>query len=68
MKLSSLSVHISMYSSMQENLITSSSSSAQGPGSPKLSHFPSLHDMSPKKVSASHNVYVSPLRLSKVLQ
>lgn len=34
--------------------------------SPKTSSFPSLPDMSPKKVSATHNVYVSPLRSSKV--
>lgn len=40
---------------------------AQCPGSPKISTFPSLPDMSPKKVSAVHNVYVSPLRSSKVL-
>ena len=37
------------------------------PGSPKVSTFPSLPDMSPKKVSAAHNVYVSPLRSSKVM-
>lgn len=36
------------------------------PGSPKVPSFPSLPDMSPKKVSAAHNVYVSPLRSSKV--
>ncbi|WOG90025.1 hypothetical protein DCAR_0209266 [Daucus carota subsp. sativus] len=36
------------------------------PGSPKVSTFPSLPDMSPKKVSAAHNVYVSPLRSSKM--
>lgn len=35
------------------------------PGSPGPSPFPSLPDMSPKKVSATHNVYVSPLRSSK---
>ncbi|XP_051116256.1 retinoblastoma-related protein [Andrographis paniculata] len=34
--------------------------------SPKTSPFPSLPDMSPKKVSAAHNVYVSPLRSSKM--
>ncbi|KOM36454.1 hypothetical protein LR48_Vigan02g260400 [Vigna angularis] len=39
---------------------------AQCPGSPKVSSFPSLPDMSPKKVSATHNVYVSPLRSSKM--
>lgn len=31
-----------------------------------MSVFPSVPDMSPKKVSAVHNVYVSPLRGSKV--
>ncbi|XP_015894766.1 retinoblastoma-related protein isoform X1 [Ziziphus jujuba] len=36
------------------------------PESPKVSSFPSLPDMSPKKVSATHNVYVSPLRTSKM--
>ncbi|PPR96311.1 hypothetical protein GOBAR_AA24358 [Gossypium barbadense] len=36
------------------------------PGSPKVSPFPSLPDMSPKKVSATHNIYVSPLRTSKM--
>ncbi|XP_010520084.1 PREDICTED: retinoblastoma-related protein 1-like isoform X4 [Tarenaya hassleriana] len=36
------------------------------PGSPKVSAFPSVPDMSPKKVSAAHNVYVSPLRTSKM--
>ncbi|AQK57623.1 retinoblastoma-related protein 2 [Zea mays] len=40
--------------------------SGQVPGSPKLSPFPNLPDMSPKKVSASHNVYVSPLRQTKM--
>ncbi|KAK7261728.1 hypothetical protein RIF29_28046 [Crotalaria pallida] len=39
---------------------------AQCPGSPKISAFPSLPDMSPKKVSSTHNVYVSPLRSSKM--
>ncbi|PQQ10454.1 retinoblastoma-related protein [Prunus yedoensis var. nudiflora] len=39
---------------------------AQCPGSPKVSTFPTLPDMSPKKVSAAHNVYVSPLRSSKM--
>lgn len=38
----------------------------QTPNSPKLCQFPSLPDMSPKKVSAAHNVYVSPLRPTKV--
>ncbi|MBA0701490.1 hypothetical protein Goari_027118, partial [Gossypium aridum] len=36
------------------------------PGSPKVASFPSLPDMSPVKVSAKHNVYVSPLRASKM--
>ncbi|KAL0717054.1 hypothetical protein Bca4012_066376 [Brassica carinata] len=36
------------------------------PGSSKVSVFPSVPDMSPKKVSAVHNVYVSPLRGSKM--
>ncbi|CAI0421561.1 unnamed protein product [Linum tenue] len=34
--------------------------------SPKVCPFPSLPDMSPKKISAVHNVYVSPLRTSKM--
>lgn len=38
----------------------------QAPGSPRPSSFPILPDMSPKKVSASHNVYVSPLPSNKV--
>ncbi|KAJ6847960.1 retinoblastoma-related protein isoform X1 [Iris pallida] len=38
----------------------------QLPGSPRFSPFPNLPDMSPKKVSALHNVYVSPLRSSKM--
>ncbi|XP_066339583.1 retinoblastoma-related protein 1-like isoform X2 [Miscanthus floridulus] len=41
--------------------------SGQIPGSPKPSPLPNnLPDMSPKKVSASHNVYVSPLRQTKM--
>ncbi|KQJ99190.1 hypothetical protein BRADI_3g41630v3 [Brachypodium distachyon] len=36
------------------------------PESPRLTRFPTLPDMSPKKVSATHNVYVSPLRSSKM--
>ncbi|VAI74521.1 unnamed protein product [Triticum turgidum subsp. durum] len=39
---------------------------ASFPESPRLSRFPNLPDMSPKKVSATHNVYVSPLRSSKM--
>ncbi|CAN1813540.1 Retinoblastoma-related protein [Linum perenne] len=38
----------------------------QCPASPKVSTFPTLPDLSPKKVSAVHNVYVSPLRSSKM--
>ncbi|XP_040383154.1 retinoblastoma-related protein 1 [Oryza brachyantha] len=43
-------------------------SAADGPypESPRLARFPNLPDMSPKKVSAAHNVYVSPLRSSKM--
>ncbi|RZC59504.1 hypothetical protein C5167_006801 [Papaver somniferum] len=36
------------------------------PGSPRPPPFPSLPDLSPKKLSPAHNVYVSPLRSSKV--
>ncbi|XP_015698098.1 retinoblastoma-related protein 2 isoform X2 [Oryza brachyantha] len=39
---------------------------SQLPGSPKPSPFSNLPDMSPKKVSSSHNVYVSPLRQTKM--
>lgn len=35
-------------------------------GPPQFSSFPSLPDISPKKVSAAHNIYVSPLRPSKM--
>lgn len=45
---------------------TNNNDKGQCPGSPKVSKFPSLPDMSPKKVSAVHNVYVSPLRSSKM--
>ncbi|TVU04841.1 hypothetical protein EJB05_47978 [Eragrostis curvula] len=38
----------------------------QFPESPRLARFPNLPDMSPKKVSATHNIYVSPLRPSKM--
>ncbi|KAM0863929.1 hypothetical protein ACQ4PT_044256 [Festuca glaucescens] len=41
------------------------SPNSQIPGSPKPSPFSNLPDMSPKKVSSSHNVYVSPLRQTK---
>lgn len=48
--------------------VTESRKNNEGPypASPKTSSFPSLPDMSPKKVSAAHNVYVSPLRSSKM--
>ncbi|MCL7049838.1 hypothetical protein MKW94_010697, partial [Papaver nudicaule] len=36
------------------------------PGSPTPPPFPSLPGVSPKKLSATHNVYVSPLRSSKM--
>ncbi|KAL6654159.1 hypothetical protein ACP70R_007624 [Stipagrostis hirtigluma subsp. patula] len=39
---------------------------SQVPGSPKPSPFSNLPDMSPKKVSSSHNVFVSPLRQTKM--
>ncbi|XP_073392404.1 retinoblastoma-related protein-like isoform X2 [Physcomitrium patens] len=38
----------------------------EAPGSPVASVFSSFPDISPKKVSALHNVFVSPLRSSKV--
>lgn len=38
----------------------------QCPGSPKISQFPIVPDMSPKMVSPAHNIYVSPMRSSKV--
>ncbi|KAF9606989.1 hypothetical protein IFM89_030408 [Coptis chinensis] len=43
-----------------------SKSDGNSPGSPKLTPFPTLPDISPKKVSRAHNVYVSPLRSSKM--
>ncbi|KAL6661040.1 hypothetical protein ACP70R_000424 [Stipagrostis hirtigluma subsp. patula] len=43
-----------------------SSVDCQFPESPRLARFPNLPDMSPKKVSAAHNVYVSPLRSAKM--
>ncbi|KAK8643255.1 hypothetical protein V6N13_012559 [Hibiscus sabdariffa] len=45
---------------------TNNSNEGPCPGSPKVTSFPSLPDMSPMKVSAKHNVYVSPLRASKM--
>jgi retinoblastoma-like protein 1 len=41
-------------------------SDGPSPGSPGSSPFRRLPDMSPKKVSATHNVYVSPLRSAKM--
>lgn len=54
--------------SVRPNLVpeVNNDKDAQCPGSPKISTFPTLPDMSPKKVSAVHNVYVSPLRSSKM--
>ncbi|KAH9752333.1 retinoblastoma-related protein 1 [Citrus sinensis] len=53
---------------MKTNRVSEVNHSNDGPcpGSPKVSVFPALPDMSPKKVSATHNVYVSPLRTSKM--
>lgn len=53
---------------MKSNRVPEANAKSDGPcpGSPKISPFPSLPDMSPKKVSAAHNVYVSPLRSSKM--
>lgn len=52
--------------SARTDLVPESNNDKDGqcPGSPKLSTFPSLPDMSPKKVAK--NVYVSPLRSSKM--
>ncbi|CAN4120683.1 unnamed protein product [Withania somnifera] len=50
----------------KNNHVEKTKNEGQGPASPKPSPFPSLPDMSPKKVSAVHNVYVSPLRSSKM--
>ncbi|CAN4090976.1 unnamed protein product [Withania somnifera] len=50
----------------KNNRVEQTKNEGQGPASPKPSPFPSLPDMSPKKVSAVHNVYVSPLRSSKM--
>ncbi|KMS99651.1 hypothetical protein BVRB_1g022190 [Beta vulgaris subsp. vulgaris] len=52
--------------STRTDLVPESNNDKDGqcPGSPKLSTFPSLPDMSPKKVAK--NVYVSPLRSSKM--
>ncbi|KAF6143614.1 hypothetical protein GIB67_012413 [Kingdonia uniflora] len=60
---------------LKSNLIPEAKNNSEGtlspptcpcPGSPRMSSFPSLPDISPKKVSAAHNVYVSPLRSSKM--
>ncbi|KAL3500942.1 hypothetical protein ACH5RR_035391 [Cinchona calisaya] len=52
----------------KDNQAAEGSNNIEGrcPTSPTTSPFPSLPDMSPKKVSAAHNVYVSPLRSSKM--
>ncbi|XP_060178907.1 retinoblastoma-related protein 1 isoform X1 [Lycium barbarum] len=50
----------------KNNHVEKTKNEGQGPASPRPSVFPSLPDMSPKKVSAVHNVYVSPLRSSKM--
>ncbi|CAO2833862.1 unnamed protein product [Amaranthus hypochondriacus] len=51
---------------VKTDLVPDSSNNKNGqcPGSPKISTFPNLPDMSPKKVAT--NVYVSPLRSSKM--
>ncbi|KAF6134022.1 hypothetical protein GIB67_038313 [Kingdonia uniflora] len=41
-------------------------SDGQIPGSPRLNPFPGMPDMSPKKVSAERNIYISPLRSPKM--
>ncbi|KAF6175309.1 hypothetical protein GIB67_021814 [Kingdonia uniflora] len=60
---------------LESNLIPEAKNNSEGtlspstcpcPGSPRMSSFPSLPDISPKKVSAAHNVYVSPLQSSKM--
>eukprot|EP00252_Welwitschia_mirabilis_P023752 TRINITY_DN6812_c0_g1_i2.p1 TRINITY_DN6812_c0_g1~~TRINITY_DN6812_c0_g1_i2.p1 ORF type:complete len:432 (-),score=77.16 TRINITY_DN6812_c0_g1_i2:309-1604(-) len=45
---------------------TAKNDDGPSPVSPQASPFSSLPDMSPKKVSAGYNVYVSPLRSSKM--
>ncbi|MCD7466146.1 Retinoblastoma- protein 1 [Datura stramonium] len=50
----------------KNNHVEKNKNEGQGLASPRHSPFPSLPDMSPKKVSAVHNVYVSPLRSSKM--
>lgn len=57
-----------MGTSQRDNQVTEAGNNNVGqcPASPKTSPFPSVPDMSPRKVSAAHNVYVSPLRSSKM--
>ncbi|KAK1259915.1 Retinoblastoma-related protein [Acorus gramineus] len=54
-------VSTSNHNRLEDNKIAD----GQCPGTPRACPFPSLPDMSPKKVSAGHNIYVSPLRSSK---
>ncbi|CAA0816734.1 Retinoblastoma-related protein 1 [Striga hermonthica] len=64
-----LLVELGSGGSVPNNSHTSEANSNIGgpsPTSPRTSPFPNLPDMSPKKVSAGHNVYVSPLRSSKM--
>ena len=58
--------NLNCYFFTYEELMSSLFYLGQISGSPKPSPFPNLPDMSPKKVSSSHNVYVSPLRQTKV--
>lgn len=46
--------------------LTSSICAGEAPESPVASIFSTFPDISPKKVSALHNVFVSPLRSNKV--
>ncbi|XAR58140.1 hypothetical protein NMG60_11026538 [Bertholletia excelsa] len=63
-----LLVELAPVGTAQKSDQNSATNNANGqcPGSPKISTFPCLPDMSPKKVSSVHNVYVSPLRSSKM--
>lgn len=46
--------------------LTAYKCAGEAPGSPVASIFSTFPDISPKKVSALHNVFVSPLRSNKV--
>ncbi|KAM0862260.1 hypothetical protein ACQ4PT_045381 [Festuca glaucescens] len=61
-----LLVDLGPCTSPNKNSEEKSASDAPFPESPRLARFPTLPDMSPKKVSATRNVYVSPLRTSKM--